>query len=156
MHRISFDGTWRWRLPFFLMPPATVDPRIDLRIARRYRHHVHDVVPALRRREVEDHLGAAESHVVAVTLDETRNGESALEIHDLGAVADEPADLGVGADGEDGGAAHGDRFRFGAGRIDGDDGAVPKHECGGFAGRRAWRAAGGEGRDEDDCAMTHG
>jgi hypothetical protein len=57
-----------------------------------------------------------------------------LEIDDLGAVADEFPDLCVRADGEDGRAAHGDRFGFGAGGVDRHDMTVPKYECGGFAG----------------------
>ena len=61
-----------------------------------------------------------------------------------------PYGFRLGANRENRGSAHGDRFRLWAGRIDGDDPAVPEDERGGFAGRCAWRATGGrEGRDED-------
>src|SRR5215207_2489177 len=96
-----------------------------------------------------------------MTLDESRNCEPALEIDDLSAVADEPADLRVRADREDGGSTHGYRFRFGAGRIDCDDSTVPQDERCGFARRRARGATGsdgggGDGSSEEKAAMNRG
>src|SRR5687768_2756343 len=91
-----------------------------------------------------------------VTLDETGNGQPALQVDDLGAVADQPIDLGVRSNREDGRPAHGNGFRFGARRIDGDDAAVAEDEGGGFASWRTLRAAGdSEHQCEQDRARVH-
>ena len=70
--RIAFHGIGRRHFPLLLVPAAAADPGILPGIARRGAHLAANVIPTFGRGQVQDHLGSAQAHVVAVTLNEAR------------------------------------------------------------------------------------
>ena len=88
MGRESFDVRRRHRLPFLLVPPASVDPLPGLRLLRGGGDHRHDLVPAGRLHQVQLQLRLSDTVEVAVPFDESGNHELSVEVDDLGRRAD--------------------------------------------------------------------
>ena len=128
------------------MPAASLDPFARLRLAHRVGDHGDDLVPVADVVEIQDDLRLAEAHVVSVALDETGDQQAALEIDDLGGIADVGLDLLVAADGRDQVAGDSHRLGFGQVVIDGDDDAVVQNQVGGRHLRGRGRAGDGYGR----------
>ncbi len=81
--------------------------------------------------QIELHLGVPDAQEVAVTLDETRDGEPSLEVDDLGAATDVSGDLSIASDGENRVVEDRDRLGLRVGVVHRDNLAVPEHEVGG-------------------------
>src|SRR5262249_30977199 len=97
MGGVAGDVRGRFLLPLLLVPAAAEDPFAGGRLADGGGDLRDDVVPGLRRAQVEHALRLAEGDEVAVALDEARDGQAALQADDASVLADELADLAVGA-----------------------------------------------------------
>ena len=80
------------------MPPATVDPLAWLRGLGGGLDHCQDVVPRLRRRELEHELRLADAGEVTVSFDEPRDDELPSRVDHLGSSAHVALDLVLVAD----------------------------------------------------------
>ena len=144
--RDPFDVRLRRARPFLLMPAASLDQRPRLGAPCRIANLRHDVIPGVRFGEIEHELRFAKPGVVTVTVDESRNRETSLEI-DHPRLRSHPAlDLGVAAHCCYAIPAHGDRLRAGMLRIDSKEVPVEKNEIG-----TSLLCASGVGRDRAEC-----
>ena len=128
LHRAARD-----LVPFLLMPAAPVDPAPLGSLGDRLGHHVHDPVPVVRLAQLQDHLGVADAHEVAVALDEPGDRQPAFELDHFRVRAGGRFDLRGGA--HRGDPAVSDRHGFGLGKvgIHRHHPAAEQHQVGGAA-----------------------
>jgi hypothetical protein len=148
--RKSFNVRLRFRGPFVLMPAAPDNPLSWLCGLYRVGHHLHDLIPARRARQIEAELAFADSQEVSVSLDEAGNRELAVEIDHLRRRCDVLPYVGSRSDEDDSVPARRKRLRLRHDVVDRDNAAVLKHQIGG----RGWHgstgaSAAGSGDDQE-------
>ena len=116
------------RSPLLLVPAAPGHPLTRRRLGGRVPDHPDDVVPAGGGGEVENHLRAAQAHVMPVPLDEAGNHQPAAELDDLRGGADVSGDLVVRPHGRDGVPGHRKRLRLRQGVVHGHDLATRQNQ----------------------------
>ena len=136
LHRAARD-----LVPFLLMPAAPRRPAPLGSLGDRLGHHVHDAVPVIRLAQLQDHLGVADPHEVAVALDEPGDRQPAFELDHFRVRAGGRFDLRGGAHRGDPAVPHRHRFRFGMVGIHRHHPAAEQHQVGGAADIGRLRAA---------------
>jgi hypothetical protein len=117
------------------MPAAAQDPFARPCGFRRIADHADDVVPVPGGPELQVSRRFANAGEMRVRVDEAGYGERTLQIDDTRIRADQPLNLHVWPDRDDGVAGHGDGFDDRPRVVDGDDLSTAQHQIG-AAGRR--------------------
>ncbi len=108
-------------VPLLLVPTASENPFARLGLLGGARHLRHDLVPGARFAKIEAEAVFANAGEVAVSFDESRDRELAVEIDNLRVGADPFGSVGVTAECGDAVAARGQGLDDGLRRIHRDD-----------------------------------
>ena len=108
-----------WRPgPLGLVPAAPDDPFSGLGSLGGSRNHRDNVIPALRFAQVEAHAELADSGEVAVTFDESGDGEPSLQVDNSGFRPGQAVDFSIAAHGRDPVATDRDGLHHGRGGLE--------------------------------------